>query len=190
MLWKYLERLTCSRILNVVYSSGIRRKTRWKWTCILDSKKCPQVKLQVFSKNMGADTKKERAPKPGLATNSIFFCFLFVKYHWFAWPSRQINDPLSGKQYSLPFLPATPSSPSQTLEGLFELTRRPSRALDSPRVLLPEQQRCKDIVGRCAALRHGGLKTGLSRTTDRNLDCAFLGNNLFTPILDYNKSTE
>ena len=29
----------------------------------LDSKKCPQVKLQVFSKNMGADTKKERAPK-------------------------------------------------------------------------------------------------------------------------------
>ena len=32
--------------------------------------------------------------------------------------------------------PATPSSPSQTLEGLFELTRRPSRALDSPRALL------------------------------------------------------
>ena len=43
-------------------------------------------------------------------------------------PGGQINDPSSGKQYSLPFLPATPSSPSWTLEGLFELTRCPSRA--------------------------------------------------------------
>ena len=40
---------------------------------------------------------------------------------------------------------------SQTLEGLFELTRRPSRALDSPRALLPELQRYKDTV-RCAML--------------------------------------
>ena len=39
----------------------------------------------------------------------------------------------------------------RALEGLFELTRRPSRALDSPRALLPELQRYKDIV-RCAAL--------------------------------------
>ena len=37
------------------------------------------------------------------------------------------------------------------LEGLFELTRRLSRALDSPRALLPELQRHKDTV-RCAAL--------------------------------------
>ena len=36
--------------------------------------------------------------------------------------------PQLGKHYSLPFPPATPSSPSQTLEGLFELTRRPLRA--------------------------------------------------------------
>ena len=35
----------------------------------------------------------------------------------------------SGKLFSLLFLPATPSSLSQTLEGLFQLTRRPSRAL-------------------------------------------------------------
>ena len=42
------------------------------------------------------------------------------------------------------FLSATPSS--QVLEGLFELTRRPSRALDSPRALLPELQRYKDTV--------------------------------------------
>ena len=55
------------------------------------------------------------------------------------------------KCFSLPFLPATPLSPSRTLEGLFELTRRPSRALDSPRALLPELQRYKDTV-RCGAL--------------------------------------
>ena len=45
----------------------------------------------------------------------------------------------------------TPSSPSRTLEGLFELTQRPSQALDSPRSLLPELQRYKDTV-RCVAL--------------------------------------
>ena len=45
------------------------------------------------------------------------------------------------KILSLTFLLATPSSPSRTLEGLFELTRRPSRALDSPRALLPERKR-------------------------------------------------
>ena len=27
--------------------------------------------------------------KPGLATNSILFCFLFVKTHWFAWRPNQ-----------------------------------------------------------------------------------------------------
>ena len=43
------------------------------------------------------------------------------------------------KHYSLPFLSATPSS--RTGEGLFELTQRPSQALDSPRALLPELQR-------------------------------------------------
>ena len=51
----------------------------------------------------------------------------------------------------LSFLPATPSSLSQTLEGLFELTWHRSRALDSPRALLAELQRYKDTV-RCAAL--------------------------------------
>ena len=55
-------------------------------------------------------------------------------------PGGQINDPSLGKDFSLPFLPSTPSSPSQTLEGLFELTWRPSRALDLPQALLPELQ--------------------------------------------------
>ena len=59
--------------------------------------------------------------------------------------------PHRGKHFSLPFLPATPSSLSRTLEGLYELTRSPSRALDPPRALLAELQRIKDTV-RCAAL--------------------------------------
>ena len=66
-------------------------------------------------------------------------------------PGGQINDTSSGKHYSLSFPPAAPSSPSRTLEGLFELSRRPSRALDLPRALLPELQRIKDTV-RCATL--------------------------------------
>ena len=44
---------------------------------------------------------------------------------------ESINDPPPGKHYSLPFVPSTPSSPSLTLEGLFELTRHPSRGLNS-----------------------------------------------------------
>ena len=45
---------------------------------------------------------------------------------------------------SLPFLPATSLTPYQALEGLFDLTWYPSRALDSPHALLPELQRYKD----------------------------------------------
>ena len=44
------------------------------------------------------------------------------------------------------FLPATPLSLFRTLRGLFELTRRPSRALDSSRVLLSDLQRSKGTV--------------------------------------------
>ena len=58
------------------------------------------------------------------------------------------------KHYSLPFRSATLWSPSWTLEGLFELTRHPSRTLNSPRVLLPELQRYEDTV-RCVALGAG-----------------------------------
>ena len=102
-----------------------------------------------------------------------FFLFPFCKKK-----SRgQFNDPSSGKHYSLAFLPATPSSPSRTLEGLFELTRRPSWALDSPRVLLPE---LPEIQGHRQVwrTRREGPRTP-SRTTDKNLDCAFVENALF-----------
>ena len=40
-------------------------------------------------------------------------------------------------------MPFSSSSPSWTLEGLLELTRHPSRALDSPRALLLESGTCK-----------------------------------------------
>ena len=59
--------------------------------------------------------------------------------------------PCRGKHFNLPFLPVTPSSPSLSLEGLFELTWCPSRALDSPHALLPELPRNKDTI-RCAML--------------------------------------
>ena len=66
-------------------------------------------------------------------------------------PGGKICYPSSRKYYSLPFLPATPSSLSRTLEGLFELTGRPSRAHDSPHALLLELQRYKGTV-RCVVL--------------------------------------
>ena len=95
-----------------------------------------------------SETLKEKGPwwtvdllgtYPGLAPIS-FFSVSFLE-EIIDLPGGQINVPSSGKHYSLYFLPATPSSPSQTLEGLFEPTLRPSRALDSPLVLLPELQR-------------------------------------------------
>ena len=49
------------------------------------------------------------------------------------------------------FLQATPLSWSRTLEGLFELTRRPSRALNLNAYFAFELQRYKDTV-RCVAL--------------------------------------
>ena len=55
--------------------------------------------------------------------------------------------PRRGGYYSLLFLPATPSCPSLTLDGLFELTRRPSRALKPDAYVASELQRYKDTVG-------------------------------------------
>ena len=44
-------------------------------------------------------------------------------------PGGQFNDPLLRKRHSLPHLPATPWSLSWTLEGPFEMIRRPLRPL-------------------------------------------------------------
>ena len=103
-------------------------------------------------------------------------------------PNRYNNDPSLGK-YLLLFLPATPSSPSRTLEGLFELSQVsqlcPSRALDSPRALLPELQRYKDTI-RCASL--GAEVRGHQQLT-QTLIVRLLKTH-FDTILDFEKSTE
>ena len=63
-----------------------------------------QIYLDTFKRLYG-DAVSSGAMTTGLATKSILiFCFLAVKY------------------CSLLLLPATPSSPSWTLEGLFEQT--------------------------------------------------------------------
>ena len=54
---------------------------------------------------------------------------------------------------------------SRTLEGLFELTRRLSRALDLPRALLPELQ--KQGHRQVCRARRGGPRTP-SKTVDAN----------------------
>ena len=130
--------------------------------------------------------RKLEPPVAGLATDSFFSVSFLCKL--IDLPGGQINDPSSGKHYSLPFLPATPSSPSRTLEGLFELTRRPSRALDSPRALIPELQRYKDTV-RCASL---GAEVPRHRQEQlaQTLIVRLSRTHCFTPILDCEKSTE
>ena len=55
---------------------------------------------------------------------------------------------------------------NEPLEGIFELTLRPSRALDSPHASLPELQRNKDTVR--------GAGPTPSTATDANLDFAFV----------------
>ena len=105
------------------------------------------------------------------------------KNQWF--DGGQVNDPEI--LFSL-FLPATPLPLSWTLEGLFELTRHPSRALDSPRVLLPGLQRYKDTV-MCAAL--GAEVPGRrQKQPTQTLIVRLLKTHFYTPILDCEKSTE
>ena len=103
-------------------------------------------------------------------------------------PGGQINAPFDGEiHYSPLFLLATPSSPSQTLERHFELTRHPSRAHGSPCVLLSEQQMYNDTV-RCVALNAevpGHRKKQLTKT----LILGLLKSHS-TPILYCEKSKE
>ena len=61
------------------------------------------------------------------------------------------------REDSLSLLTATPTSQSHTFEGLFELTLRPSRALDLPCRILPELRRNKNTV-RFAMLDEEGAR--------------------------------
>ena len=75
--------------------------------------------------------------------------------------------------FSLLFLTASPSSPFRTLEELFELTRRTSRALNTLHALLNKGGKKGHRQVCCA--RHRGPRTP-SITTDTNLDSAFVKN--------------
>ena len=90
-----------------------------------------------------------------------------------------------GKHYCILFLPATPLSPYWTLEGLFEPTWRPSRAINLPRVLVMELKRCKDTARQMCRLGAEGPK----QLTHTDCDCA-MKMHFFTPILDSEKTTE
>ena len=90
--------------------------------------------------------------------------------------------PRRGGYYSLLFLQATPSCPSRTLDGLFELTRRPSRALNLNAYVASELHRNKNTAG-CAAL--GGKVAGhCQEQLTQTLIVRLLKKHLFTPILD------
>ena len=97
-----------------------------------------------------------------------FFLLLFFK-KIIDLPDGQINDHLSGENFSLQFLPATTLSLSRTLEGLCELRRHSSRAPELASCV--DLQRNNDTV-RCAALGGKGPRS-LSTTVDANLDFAF-----------------
>ena len=106
----------------------------------------------------------------GLDNNS-FFSFLFVKYHWFAWRANQW--PLIE---GILFSSAPPSNSLvsvSALEGLYELTRRTSRALNFSCVA----SKTTEKQGHNQVCRAG--PRALSRTTETNLDCAFVENALF-----------
>ena len=72
---------------------------------------------------------------------------------------------------SLSFLPAT----SWNLEGIFDLTQCPSRALALPHALLPELHKIKDTI-----------KKQLTET----LIVGLLKTHFLPPILDFEESTE
>ena len=84
-----------------------------------------------LDKEAGLGDKRHENPQTeyhsGLATYSILS---FSSKKIIDLPGRHINEPSSsGKHYSLPFLPASPSP--AVLEGLFELIWRTSRPIDS-----------------------------------------------------------
>ena len=98
-----------------------------------------------------------------------FFSLLLVKKSLICLDGKSMT-PREGRTLHS-FLPATPLSQSRTLEGLFELTWRPSRAL-SPPALLPELKRCQGHGQVCCA-RCRGSRTPQPRTTDTHLDWLF-----------------
>ena len=85
--------------------------------------------------------------------------------------------PHRGKHCSLTFLLATPSSASWTLEGLFELTRCPSRTLNLASCVASGTTEIQGHCQVCRARRRSPRTP--STTTDTNLDSAFVEIALF-----------
>ena len=111
----------------------------------------------------------------GLATDSIFFCFLFMKAHWFA--CRAYQWTLIGETL-FSYVP-----PSNSLVSVSDPQRdfwADMALFSGPRLALriasgtTEKQGYRQV---CRA-RRGGPRTP-STTTDANLDCTFVENALF-----------
>ena len=88
-----------------------------------------------------------------------------------------MNDPSSGKYFSLPFLPATPLSPSQTLEGLFSADTAPFKGPPTNLICCFLNYRVTRTLSGVRRARRGGPRTP-SRTSNANLDSAFVENAL------------
>ena len=111
----------------------------------------------------------------GLATNSIFFCFLFVKNHWFAWRANQW--PLIGETL---FSSVPPSNSLVSVSDPRRAFWADTAPFSGPRLASCVASGTTEIQGHrqvCRA-RRGGPRTP-STTTDANLDCAFVENALF-----------
>ena len=87
----------------------------------------------------------------------------------------------------LSFLPVTPSSRSRTLEGLFELTLRPSRALN---LTLCVAYGTSELQGRQVCRAGRKFPRTPSKTTDTNLDGLLVENNFFPMIFNCKKPKE
>ena len=116
-----------------------------------------------------------RASSSGLATNSNFFCFLFVKTHRFA--GRPNQWPLIGETL---FSSIPPSSSLISVSDPRRAFWADTAPFSGPRLASCVASGTTEIQGHrqvCRA-RRGGPRT-LSLTTDANLDCAFVENALF-----------
>ena len=110
----------------------------------------------------------------GLDTNSIFFCFLFVKNHWFAWRANQW--PLIGETL---FSSVPPSNSLVSVSDPRRAFWADTAPFSGPRLASCVASGTTEIQGHrqvCRA-RRGGPRTP-STTTDANLDCAFVENAL------------
>ena len=85
--------------------------------------------------------------------------------------------PCRGINLSLLLLTVTPSSPSRTLEGLFELTWLPFKDSRLPSCIASGTTEIQGLHQVCRT-RCGGPRTPL-KTAAANLDCARVENSLF-----------